>query len=114
MTIIIASSPQAVNWFTFVVLLSKTARRARGFGPAPDPWHSFPGAYGAVRYAVRGRVAKQFDAGKSVTSALMAFFSAWKARMSSTKRRATAGGSSMNFGMGLDIGAAADNCEFLE
>ena len=34
MTIIIASSPQAVNWFTFVVLLSKTARRARGFGPA--------------------------------------------------------------------------------
>jgi hypothetical protein len=34
MTIIIAPSPQAVNWFTFVVLLSKTALGVQGFGPA--------------------------------------------------------------------------------
>jgi hypothetical protein len=33
MTIIIAPSPQAVNWFTFVVLLSKTALGMQGFGP---------------------------------------------------------------------------------
>src|SRR5215813_8477563 len=45
-------------------------------------------------------------------SALTPFFSAWKARMSSTKRRATSSGNSNSLrGIGLILGPPALDCE---